>query len=85
MTRRLRGFGALIAEFRIAAGLTPEQLADRLGYKSKSAVYRLESELQEPKAAQIGKLSTAIHLSPERLLMAMGVPLAPPAPVPPIA
>lgn len=58
-----KGFGELIAERRIAAGLTPEQLAERLGYKSKTVVYRLESEKQEPDAAIINGLVAALPLS----------------------
>lgn len=66
-----KGFGELIAQRRIAAGLTPEQLAERLGYKTKTIVYRLESESQEPDAAVINGLVAALPISADELLRAM--------------
>jgi transcriptional regulator with XRE-family HTH domain len=74
-----RGFGELIAQRRIEAGLTPEQLAERLGRKSKSVVYRIEAEDQEPSVEQINAIVSTLPLSAEELLRAMGVLLNPPA------
>lgn len=74
-----RGFGQLIAERRTKAGLSPEQLAERLGRSSKSIVYRLEAEEQEPSADDINVLTSALPMSAEELLRAMGVFLTAPA------
>lgn len=71
-----KGFGELIAKARVAAGLTPEELADRLGYRSKSVVYRLESEGQEPDVALVNGLVANLPISAEALLRAMGVHLS---------
>src|SRR5690348_8923126 len=71
-----RGFGDLIANRRNSVGMTPEQLAARLGRRSKSIVYRLESEEQEPDAETINMLTASLPLSAEELLKAMGVNLS---------
>lgn len=76
---RVKGYGILIAEARIREGLTPEELARRLGKRSKTIVYKLESEQQEPTADQVNALAAALPLSVEQLLKAMGVALTPPA------
>lgn len=61
------------------AGMPPDDLATRLGKRSKSIVYRLENEDQEPDVATINALVAALPLSAEELLRAMGVSLNPPA------
>ena len=71
-----RGFGELLAKARLAAGLTPEELADRLGYRSKSIIYRLESEEQEPDVALVNGLVANLPISAEALLRALGVHLS---------
>ena len=69
----------MIAERREQANLTPEQLTERLGRRSKSLVYRLESEAQEPTAADINALTATLPLSAEELLKAMGIHMTAPA------
>lgn len=74
----MNGFGSLIERARLAAGMSPDELAQRLG-RGKSVVYRLESEEQEPSVAQINALVAALPISAEELLRAMGVALNVPA------
>lgn len=73
-----KGFGDLIANRRISIGMSPEELAGRLNRRSKSIVYRLESEEQEPDAEMINMLVASLPLSAEELLKAMGVNLSQP-------
>jgi len=73
-----KGFGDLIARKRMEAGMTPVELAERLG-RTKGIVYRLESEEQEPDVATINKLISILGISAEQLLVALGVHLNPTA------
>jgi len=68
-----KGFGTLIAQRREAVGMTPEQLAHRLGRKSKSFVYRLEDETQEPDSETINMLVSVLPMSTEELLRGLGI------------
>lgn len=71
----MRGYGLLIAKARDAAGLSVADLADKIG-QSDTTVRRLESEAIEPSVAQVNALVTALPISAEELLRAMGVHLS---------
>lgn len=72
------GFGLLIANSRIAAGMTQQELAERLHRKSKTSVIALENEDQRPSVEDINVLTASLPLSAEVLLTAMGVHLSAP-------
>lgn len=69
----MKGYGHLIASARTQKGWTPEELARRLGYKTKTVVYRLEAEQQEPTADLINRLVRVLPITLEDLLTAMGI------------
>lgn len=71
------GYGQLIERARLAAEMSPEELAKRLG-RDKTIVYRLEREEQLPSIKHINALVAALPLSAEQLLRACGVHLNPP-------
>jgi len=58
--------GDVILTARRAAGLTQEELADRLGI-TQAALSRYENNLREPDDAALARLSEALDLSPEFL------------------
>ncbi|MDH6114417.1 tetratricopeptide (TPR) repeat protein/transcriptional regulator with XRE-family HTH domain [Kitasatospora sp. MAP12-15] len=76
-------FGALLREFRLEAGLTQDQLADRSGVSAHS-ISVLESGRRRPRLSSVALLSTAMELAPEshgRLLAAARTPDTPSAAV----
>ena len=60
-------FGAVIREFRKAAGLSQDELADRMG-QSKSYVYKLEHDVRAPSPAMIVRLGRALDIPPGAIL-----------------
>lgn len=71
-------FGELIARARNEVGIKPEELAKRLGRKSKATVYALESGQQEPTIKDLNVLARELHLSVEAMLLALGARINPP-------
>ena len=74
----VKGYGALIANARIAAGLSADDLAERLG-RTRTFVYRIEQESQEPTIEQVNALAALLPVSVEDLLAKMGANLHAPA------
>lgn len=75
MTRR--GYGDLLRNARERAGLTQQELAERIG-SSASTVSNLEREQHPPTVPdQVNVLASALPLSVEELLRAMGVNIVP--------
>ena len=76
----MAGYGRLIEERRIAAGMhSRDELAARIG-QSAGTVRSLEEELHQLRwVEQVNALVSALPLSAEELLMAMGVNLSVPA------
>lgn len=70
-----RGYGNFIARIRDQEGMSPEQLAKAIGRKTKTTVYRIESEKQEPTADDINALVSALPMSSYTLLRLMGLHL----------
>ncbi|MGH2517627.1 MAG: ATP-binding protein, partial [Ktedonobacterales bacterium] len=65
------GFGALLKQFRRAAGLTQERLAERAGY-SVTYISMLERDERVPVKATISLLAAALQLSPEEYMALEG-------------
>lgn len=72
-----REFGALIGRVRQELGVRPEELAKRLGRKSKAVVYDLENGKQDPTVADLNILARELHLSVEEMLLALGARINP--------
>ena len=60
--------GKLIAKYREEKGLSQEELAHMLGYKSRSTIYKIESGQREVPRKMIAQLSVALNVSPLDLL-----------------
>lgn len=73
------GYGALIREARKAKGFTQAELAERM-QTSPSTISNLEREQHPPTVPEeVNDLCLALNISPESLLMAMGVRMSPAA------
>lgn len=72
-----KGYGALIAQRRALAGLTPEQFAEKMGRDSKSYTYRLEAEDQEPTIDDVILMVSILPLTAAELLQPLGLRLSP--------
>lgn len=70
----MKGYGALITNARLAAGLTADELATRMG-RTRTFVYRIEQEAQEPTMEQVNALAALLPVSVEDLLVKMGASL----------
>lgn len=56
--------GKLIKQRRLELGLTQEELAQRLGYKHKSAVNKLEMNKNDVNQTKLIKIAQALECSP---------------------
>jgi transcriptional regulator with XRE-family HTH domain len=62
------GIGKNIADRRKELGLTQEELATRLGYKSKSTINKIELGINDIPQTKIVKFAEALHTSPSVLM-----------------
>jgi len=60
--------GELIARYREEKGLSQEELAHMLGYKSRSTIHKIESGQREVPRKMIAQLSITLNVSPLDLL-----------------
>lgn len=60
--------GERIAKYRIEKGLSQDELAHLLGYKSRSTIYNIESGKRDVPRKMIAKLSIILNVSPIDLL-----------------
>ena len=60
--------GEMIAKFRKEKGLTQDELAQLLGYKSRSTVYNIEAGKRDVPRKMIAQLSIILNVSPIDLL-----------------
>lgn len=60
--------GRNIAEARKRAGLTQEELADRVGYKTKSAINKIEMGKRDLPQKKIAAFASALGTTPGHLL-----------------
>ena len=65
---RSTSIGARIKEIRMEKGWTQEELADRMGYKSKSSINKIELGLNDIPQSKVAKFSEALDCSMEYLL-----------------
>ena len=73
--------GERIKERRIALGMTQDELAQKIGYKSRSSVNKLESARVLP-SRKIEKMASALECTPSYLMgwtdSPMGIPVLDP-------
>ena len=82
------GFGALLRQLRLAAGLTQEALAERAGVSAKAVSDLERGPSRSPRLATVALLAAALGLDPAgraRLLAAARPETGPPAVPPPAA
>ena len=60
--------GELIAKFRQEKGLSQDELAHLLGYKSRTTIYKIEKGQREVPRKMIAQLSVVLNVSPLDLL-----------------
>ena len=60
-------FGDIIRQFRNAAGLSQDDLADRMG-QSKSYISKLENNLRSPSPEMLIRLGRALGVAPGAIL-----------------
>lgn len=60
--------GERIKKFRIERGLTQDELAKLVGYKSRSSINKIELDKQELVQSSIVAFSNALNVSPLELL-----------------
>lgn len=60
--------GERIKEFRINLGLTQDELAKKIGYKSRATVNKIESGEREITQSMIKKFADALHVSPSVIM-----------------
>ena len=73
-----------ILQRRLELGLSQEELAQRMGYRSKSSITKLEKGVNDIPQAKLEELAAALETTPAYLL-GLDVPCPPPgfAPLPP--
>ena len=60
--------GLKIKERRMELGLTQEELAAKMGYKSKSAINKIELGVNDVSQSKVVKLAEALHTTPAHLM-----------------
>lgn len=60
--------GQIIKKLRESHGMSQEDLAKRLGYKTKSAVSKIESDMRDVSQSTISDLSRIFNVSPSYIL-----------------
>jgi transcriptional regulator with XRE-family HTH domain len=69
MAELCRRIGVRISQLRKAAGLTQEDLADRLGFATYRYVSRIECGDTDLRAESIGRIADALGVKPYELFM----------------
>lgn len=64
----MNSIGENIAEARKRAGLTQEELAERVGYKTKSAINKIELGLRDLPQKKIVAFAKALGVTPARIM-----------------
>ena len=64
-----------VRERRAALGLSQEELADRMGYRSKSSITKLEKGINDLPQSKVEELAQALETTPAALL-GLGAPCA---------
>lgn len=62
------GVGENIRLFRLMLGMTQEELAEKMGYKSKTTINKIEKEVNSMPLDKIQKFAEVLHTSPSVLL-----------------
>lgn len=60
--------GQRIQRRREELGMTQEELAHRIGYKSKSSINKIELDIQQLKQAKIKEIADALHTTPDYIM-----------------
>lgn len=61
--------GELIKQRRIELGMTQEELASKMGFKTKASISRLESNDRKLPLSKLKKMAMILDIPPSRLMM----------------
>lgn len=61
--------GDLIKQRRIELGMTQEELASKMGFKTKASISRLESNDRKLPLSKLKKMAMILDIPPSRLMM----------------
>lgn len=61
-------FGLLIKQLREQQGMTQEDLAHKIGYRSKTSINKIEMGIQDVPRPKIIAIAEALHTTPAALL-----------------
>lgn len=68
LTRWSRAFGKALAHFREDLGLTQQDLADRMGWRSRTTVAKLESGARPPASCEARLLAHVLSIKHDDLI-----------------
>jgi len=69
--REAPAFGPVLRQFRIASGLTQEELACRLGYNTANYVSCLEIGTRKPSVELLFKIAAALDVQASKIITEM--------------
>ena len=72
--------GVNIKKRRVALGLSQQELADAMGYKTRSTIAKIESGENDVSQSKLRKFAAVLHTTPEALI-ADGAPVLEGAPL----
>ena len=67
-------FGPALRQFRLAAGITQEELAARLGYATANYISCLEIGTRKPSVELLFKIAAALGVKPSQIITKMENP-----------
>ena len=68
---KIPAFGPVLREYRLAAGLSQEELGARLGYETANYISCLELGTRKPSLELLFKISKALNIAASELVSAM--------------
>lgn len=63
--------GQRVKERRLQLGMTQEELAHKMGYKSKSTINKIEHDVHDVNQTTLGKLAAVLDVDPNYFLEGM--------------
>ena len=68
---KIPAFGPVLRRYRLAAGLSQEELGARLGYETANYISCLELGTRKPSVELLFKISTALDITASEIIRAM--------------
>ena len=71
---KIRAFGPILRQYRLAADLTQEELGARLGYETANYVSCLEIGTRKPSVELLFKIAAVLDVKASQIIIAMEEP-----------